>query len=146
MKNLLKQWNIVNKLLNKENKIILIAILSILLLIFIILYLIPDLKSLLYGTILGNLILFSITILVLFNNIKFGILLIICLLITYSYIQLSINYKGNNIYNHLKEGFIWDHKATQDYLILQNNIFFISITIIMIYQLMSLKLMKFLVQ
>lgn len=119
MKFILKQMNSIRKLFNKENKTILLCFLFILFILWIPLYFIPDLLTSLFETILGNLILFMIAVLVLSYNIKYGILISIGIIIVYLFCQLSIYNKNNKT---IKESFVWDHKSTQDFLILQNTI------------------------
>jgi len=122
MKYLLKQMNSIKKIVNKENKTILIGFLSILLIVCIILYFIQPLRSILFAKILGNIFLVTISLIIMLYNIKLGILIIIGIFIINRISQLSINYTKNNIFSNLKEGFIWDHKSTLDFLKLQNTI------------------------
>lgn len=113
----------INKIKNiffkKENNSLLIHFLTILLIILLILYLIPELFYSLFKSILGNCILFTITVLVMFNNVKYGILISLGIIIIYCFGNfMKYKYKNNSI----KEGFIWDKQKTQDFLLLQNTI------------------------
>ena len=121
MKLILKQINNIKKLFNEENKTCIIGFLTILLIIWFVLYFIPELFTTLFDTILGNLILFTIAILVLSYNIKYGILIIICIIIIYRFGQL-ITYQNLKTQKNTKEGFFWNHQGTQDFLLLQNTI------------------------
>ena len=96
-------------LLNDGNKIRLIGVLTILLLSWLILYFIPELFISLFNTILGNLILLTISLLVLMYDVKYGIIVSIVLIIMYRF-------------SHLKEGFTWNPNSTQDFLKIQNTI------------------------
>jgi hypothetical protein len=118
MKLILKQMNSIKKLFNQENKSSIICFLSILLIAWMILYFIPELFTTLFETVLGNLILLTVSVLALSFNFKYGILITIIFIIIYRFGQLIINKKTNNG----KEGFIWNHPSTQDFLLLQNTI------------------------
>jgi hypothetical protein len=116
MKLILKQINNIKKLFNEENKTSIIGFLTILLILWIVLYLLPELFTSLFETILGNLILFTIALLVLSYNIKYGILISVGIIVLYRFGQLMINTKN------VKEGFVWNPQATKDFLLLQNTI------------------------
>ena len=118
MKLILKQIKIIKKLLNEENKTSIIGFLTILLIAWLILYFIPELFTSLFETILGNLILITICILALSYNLKNGILISIIFIVLYRFGQLINKKKINNG----KEGFVWNHSSTQDFLLLQNTI------------------------
>jgi hypothetical protein len=98
-----------NNLLNEDNKTILIGLLSILVTIWVILYLIPTFLSSLFNTILGNLILLLFVILVSSRDIKYGSILAIILIILYRFA-------------HFKEGFTWTDDSTTQFIKLQNSI------------------------
>ena len=66
--------NQLKKLINDENKTKLIGLLTILIVIWFVLYLIPEFFNTLFNTILGNLILINISFLVLMYNIQYGII------------------------------------------------------------------------
>lgn len=93
---------------SEENKIKLIGILTILLSIWIILYLIPELFVSLFNTILGNLILVVTFLLVLMNNKIYGILIGLIFILLYRFSRLS------------KEGFT--QESIKDFLLIQNTI------------------------
>jgi hypothetical protein len=96
-------------LFNEDNKTMLIGLLSILIILWIILYIIPEFLISLFNTILGNLILLLSLILVSAQDIKFGIALAIILVILYRF-------------SHLKEGFTWSEESGKQFIELQNSI------------------------
>ena len=95
--------------LNEDNINILIGILSILIFLWIILYLIPNFLSSLFNTILGNLILLLFVILVCSQNIKYGLIFGIVLIILYRF-------------SHFKEAFTWSDNSATEFIKLQNSI------------------------
>lgn len=96
-------------LINQDNKTMLIGLLSILVVLWTILYIIPEFLLSLFNTILGNLILLLSLILVSSQDIKYGILLAIILLVLYRF-------------SHLKEGFTWTEESNNQFIKLQNSI------------------------
>ena len=96
-------------LFNQDNKTILIGLLSILVVMWIILYVIPNFLVSLFNTILGNLILLISLILVSSQDIKYGIVLAIILIVLYRF-------------SHLKEGFTWSEESGRKFIELQNSI------------------------
>jgi hypothetical protein len=99
-------------LINDENKTRLIGMLSILLVLWVVLYLIPELFTSLFNTILGNLILLTISVLTLMYDVKHGVIVSIIFIILYRFSELSSS----------KESFSWDKVSTQDFLKIQNTI------------------------
>jgi hypothetical protein len=95
--------------LNEDNINILIGILSILIFLWFILYLIPNFLSSLFNTILGNLILLLFVILVCSQNIKYGLIFGIVLIILYRF-------------SHFKEAFTWSDNSATEFIKLQNSI------------------------
>ena len=107
--------NIINKikqLFNNDNKIKLIGILTILVIIWLILYLIPNLFISLFNTLLGNFILLLTTILMLSYNIKYGLGLGLIFIILYRFSHLS----------RKKEGFTWNKGSENDFILIQDTI------------------------
>ena len=96
---------------NDDNRTKVIGFLTILILLWLILYFIPELFTSLFSTLLGNLILFTISALALLYNIKYGIIIAIILILLYRFFQLS-----------KREGFTWDKKSTQDFILIQSTI------------------------
>lgn len=94
---------------NKDNKTILIGLLSILIIMWIILYIIPTFLVSLFNTILGNLILLISLILISSQDIKYGLILAIVLIVLYRF-------------SHLKEGFTWSEESSRKFIELQNSI------------------------
>ena len=96
-------------LFNQDNKTILIGLLSVLVVMWIILYVIPNFLVSLFNTILGNLILLLSLILVSSQDIKYGAVLAIILVVLYRF-------------SHLKEGFTWSEESDRKFIELQNSI------------------------
>ena len=99
-------------IINEENRTKIIGFLTILILLWLVLYFIPEVFTSLFNTVLGNLILLTISILTLMYNLKYGIIISLILIVIYRFSQLS----------KTKEGFTWDKKSTQDFLQIQNTI------------------------
>ena len=97
------------KELNQNNKTILIGLLSILVFMWVILYVIPNFLISLFNTILGNLILLLSLVLVSSQDIKYGVALAIMLVVLYRF-------------SHLKEGFTWTEESSNKFIELQNSI------------------------
>lgn len=97
-------------LLNNENKTKLIGLLTILIILWLVLYFIPEIFVSLFNTILGNLILLIIVILTSTSDYRYGIILGLVFLTIYRFNVLS------------KEGFSWSPQSTQDFLLIQNSI------------------------
>ena len=96
-------------LFNQDNKTILIGLLSLLVIIWTILYVIPNFLVSLFNTILGNLILLISLILLSSQDIKYGVVLAIILIVLYRF-------------SHLKEGFTWTEESGRQFIELQNSI------------------------
>jgi hypothetical protein len=99
------------KLLTEENKTKVIGLLTILALLWIVLYLIPGFFVSLFNTFLGNLILIVTVVLVSLYNYKYGIALGLLFIIIYRFTYLL-----------RKEGFTWNKKSEQDFLLIQSTI------------------------
>ena len=87
----------------------LIGLLSILIVLWTILYIIPGFLFSLFNTILGNLILLLSLILVSSQDVKYGIALGIILVVLYRF-------------SRLKEGFTWSEESGRQFIELQNSI------------------------
>ena len=96
-------------LFNQDNKTMLIGLLSILIVLWTILYIIPGFLFSLFNTILGNLILLLSLILVSSQDVKYGIALGIILVVLYRF-------------SRLKEGFTWSEESGRQFIELQNSI------------------------
>ena len=96
-------------LFNQDNKTMLIGLLSILVVMWTILYVIPTFLVSLFNTILGNLILLISLILVSSQDIKYGVILAIILIVLYRF-------------SHLQEGFTWSEESGRKFIELQNSI------------------------
>ena len=93
-----------------------IGLLTILILIWLVLYLIPELLASLFNTVLGCMILSIIVLLVGLNNYsdyRYGIMLGIVVIIMYRFLKLSAP---------AKEGFTWSQDSTNSFLQIQNSI------------------------
>ena len=99
----------IKNLFNEDNKTMLIGLLSILVVLWTILYIIPGFLVSLFNTILGNLILLLSLILVSSQDVKYGIAFGIILVILYRF-------------SHLKEGFTWSEESGRQFIELQNSI------------------------
>ena len=99
-------------IINEENRTKIIGFLTILILLWLVLYFIPEVFTSLFNTILGNLILLTISILTLTYDLKYGIIISLFLIVVYRFSQLS----------KTKESFTWNKKSTQDFLQIQNTI------------------------
>jgi len=101
----------IKNLFSTENKTKLIGLLTILIILWLILYFIPDIMTSLFNTLLGNLILVLITIVISMYNIKYGVIAIIVIVIMYRF-----------SHNNNKEGFTWSSQSTKDFLQIQHTI------------------------
>jgi len=102
----------IKNLINDDNKTKLIGLLTILIVLWLVLYFIPEIFVSLFNTLLGNLILLVITILVITYDIKCGILLSIILIVVYRFSHLTKTTQ--------KEGF--SKNSENDFLLIQNSI------------------------
>jgi hypothetical protein len=101
-------------IINTENRTKVIGVLTVLILFWLLLYFIPEIFASLFTTLLGNLILFTISILVLMYDIRYGIIVSIILIVVYRFTILT---KTKTV-----EGFTWDQKSQNDFLVIQNTI------------------------
>jgi len=102
------------KMINRENITILIGILTILVVLWLLFYIIPNFFVSLFDTTLGNIILLLVAILVSYKNYKYGIILGITIIILY---RFSIMSKKN-----VKEGFTWSQDSINHFIELQHTI------------------------
>jgi hypothetical protein len=116
--NILKKIKTLN---NEENKTIIIGLLTILIGLWLIIYLIPSFFVSLFNTILGNIILFVIVILVGINNYKYGLILALILIILIRFVSL-IKEPIRIIEKVEKEGFELSQKSINDFLQVQHTI------------------------
>jgi len=100
---------IIKNLSTNENKTKFIGLLTILIILWVVLYFIPEILTSLFNTLLGNLILLIIALLVSMFNIKYGIILLLVLVSIYRF-------------SHIKEGFTWSNQSTKDFLLTQHTI------------------------
>jgi hypothetical protein len=99
-------------LITEENKTILIGLLTILIGVWLIMYLIPSFFVSLFNTLLGNLILFVIAILVGFANTNYGLGLGLLFIILIRFTDLISK----------KEAFELSQSSTDDFLRIQHTI------------------------
>jgi di/tricarboxylate transporter len=95
-----------------DNELLIIGMISILIFIWIIVYLIPNIFVNLFNTFLGKIILILILMLVSFKNLNYGIILLLIFIIIYRFISLSVT----NSKNAIKEGFTWNQTSKNDFL------------------------------
>ena len=107
-------------LTNEENQQIIIGFLSILIFLWLILYVIPGIFNTLFNTLLGNLIILLCIILLGSKDIKYSLLALLLAIVIYRFSQL--NYQSSNNQPSLKEGFTWSQESTTDFVNLQNTI------------------------
>jgi hypothetical protein len=103
---------LVKNIFNDNNKNIIIGIVTVLILIWSILYAIPNFINSLFHTFLGNLILILITVLISMNNIVYGILAGFIFFILYRVTIIS----------SVQEGFSWTQKSIDEFISLQQSI------------------------
>lgn len=92
----------IKNLINDENKTKVIGLLTILIVIWLVLYFIPEVFVSLFNTLLGNLILIVIVLLVYMNNRIYGLITSLLFLLLFRFSQLS-----------RREGFSVDDKSEQ---------------------------------
>lgn len=95
---------------NENNRTKLLGLLTILVVLWLVLYFIPDLFVSLFNTILGNIIIVITIILLSLKDYRYGIILCVVSLIIYRFKTIT------------KEGFHWSQQSTQDFLLLQNTL------------------------
>jgi hypothetical protein len=112
-----KIMNKIKEFRSKDNELMIIGLIFILIFFWLILYVIPSLFVDLFNTILGKAILILSIILVSFKNLYYGMLLLVVFVIVYRFINLS---NLSNIKNSkIKEGFTWNDKSTNEFLDIQ---------------------------
>lgn len=110
---------------NEDNKTKIIGLLSILIVLWVILYFIPSIFALIFNTFLGNIILFIIVLLVTLNDIKKGIILGLIFIVLIRFASLSntfTNSSPNNINEKIKEGFELSQDSITKFLYLQQTL------------------------
>jgi len=103
----LKKFNLKN-LFSENTKTEIIGLLAILICLWLVFYFIPEIFASLFHTILGKCILFLVIVLVSFYNVKYGIFLVIIVIILSRFSLLT------------KEGFEWNDKSTKDFILIQS--------------------------
>lgn len=107
-------------LTNEDNQKIIIGFLSILIFLWLILYVIPGIFNTLFNTLLGNLIILLGIILLGSKDIKYSLLALLLVIILYRFSH--INNQTSNNQSTLKEGFTWSQQSTTDFTKLQNTL------------------------
>ena len=103
---------------NKQNnELLVIGLMSILIAIWMILYLIPNIFVNLFNTLLGKSILILVVILISFKNLYYGMLSLFIFIIIYRFLTLS-----QNVNLKQKEGFTWNQSSTNKFLEIQKTI------------------------
>ena len=111
----------IKEYVNDENKSILIGLLTILILIWLVIYLIPSFFVSLFDTFLGRIILIITVVLVGINNYKYGLMLGLILIIFMRFvdiIRVSLSKEGSLG----KEGFQLSQESQNDFLKIQHTI------------------------
>jgi hypothetical protein len=103
-------------LTNQENQQIIIGFLSLLIFLWMILYVIPGIFSTLFHTLLGNLIILLGIILLGIKDIKYSLLALLVVIVLYRFSQF------NNPSLNLKEGFTWSQQSINDFTKLQDTL------------------------
>lgn len=112
--------------LNEETKIKIIGLLTILIGLWLVLYLIPEVFISLFNSLLGNLILIISTVLIFMNNRIYGLIVGMIVLVLYRFSRLSkegfdLNISGSfNIDDKTKE--MSQQEMNEDFLRIQNTI------------------------
>jgi len=112
----------IKNIFTEGNREIVIGLLTILILLWLVLYAIPGLFVSLFNTFLGNIILLLIIVIIGFKNYKYAIGLAIILMILYRFEHLSLSSKSLDQKKSEKEGFELSKKSIEDFLIIQNTI------------------------
>jgi len=103
-------------LTNEENQQIIIGFLSILIFLWMILYVIPDIFNTLFHTLLGNFIILLGIILLGSKDIKYSLLALLLVIVLYRFSQI------NNPSSSLKEGFTWSQQSITNFTKLQDTL------------------------
>jgi len=103
---------------NDENKTMIIGLLTILIFIWLVIYLIPSFFVSLFDTFLGRIILVFIVILVGINNYRYGLMLALILIIFTRFVDIVRQKASNNG----KEGFELSQISQNDFLHIQHTI------------------------
>ena len=112
--------NMINKISEKiknfgsknDNELLVIGLLSILICIWLIVYLIPSIFVNIFNTFLGKIILILVLVLISFKNLSYGIILLLIFIVIYRILTLSS--KMNS-----KEGFTWNQTSINNFLDIQ---------------------------
>lgn len=105
-------------LMNEENQTMALGLLTLLVALWIIMYVIPDIFFSLFHTFLGNFILLIATILVGSKNVIYGLIMAFCIIILYRFSVLT----NKNTSPSIKEGFTWSKKSINDFLDYQKTV------------------------
>ena len=109
------------RLSTEDNKTKIIGLLSILIMLWVILYFIPSIFALTFNTILGNIILFIIVLLVTLNNITNGIILGLIFIVLIRFASLSNSFTNSSPVK-IKEGFELSEDSITKFLRLQQTL------------------------
>jgi hypothetical protein len=98
---------------DNDNELLIIGLISILVFIWMIVYLIPNIFINLFNTFLGKIILILILMFVSFKNLNYGIILLLIFIILYRILSLSVTN------SEIKEGFTWNQTSRNNFLDIQ---------------------------
>jgi len=104
------------------NELLIIGLIAILISIWSVLYLIPNIFVNLFNTILGKTILILFVILLSFKNLYYAMMLLFVFIVIYRFLTLSLDSNQKIITNTTKptkEGFTWNQQSTNIFLDIQ---------------------------
>lgn len=99
----------IKNIFDDENKIRILGLLTLLIIVWFVLYFVPSVFTSLFNSLLGNIILLLSALLVTTYDVRLGIVTSLVLIVLYRFSRLSA-----------KEGFVWSKDSTNDFLLLQN--------------------------
>jgi hypothetical protein len=105
---------LIKNILNEKNKNVLIGLITVLIILWSLIYAIPSILGSFFTTILGNVILILIIILLSINNVLYGLSAALLFFILYRIIKMS-----SVIETKVKEGFTWNQETINDFTKLQ---------------------------
>ena len=105
---------LIKNILNEKNNNMIIGLITVLVILWSLMYAIPSILGSFFTTILGNVILILIIILLLINNVLYGLSAALLFFILYRIIKMS-----SVIETNVKEGFTWNQETINDFTKLQ---------------------------
>jgi len=105
---------LIKNILDEKNKNMIIGLITVLIILWSLMYAIPSILGSLFTTILGNVILILIIILISINNVLYGLSAALLFFMLYRIIKMS-----TVIETKVKEGFTWKQETINDFTKLQ---------------------------